>query len=91
VAAYLIDTNILLWFVKHDDADYALVRSAIERLWVAGDDPFYTSQNLAEFWNTCTRPVEKNGYSLIIAEADTRARLIEKHFGLLDGGRAAHF
>jgi hypothetical protein len=86
-----IDTNILLRFVKQDDADYALVRSAIERLWVAGDDLFYTSQNLAEFWNTCTRPVEKNGYGLTIAEADTRARLVEKQFGLLDGGRAAHF
>ncbi len=91
MAVYVIDTNILLRFVKHDDLDYALVRSAIERLWVAGDDLFYTSQNLAEFWNTCTRPVEKNGYGLTIAEADTRARLIEKYFGLLDGGRAAHF
>lgn len=59
MAAYLIDTHILLRFVKHDDADYALVRSAIERLWVAGDDLFYTSQNLTEFWNTCTRPVAK--------------------------------
>lgn len=59
MAAYLIDTNILLRFVKHDDADYAVVRSAIERLWVAGDDLFYTSQNLAEFWNSCTCPVEK--------------------------------
>lgn len=28
---------------------------------------------------------------MTIAEADTRARLIEKYFGLLDGGRAAHF
>ena len=91
MAAYVIDTNIPFRFVKHDDADCALVRSAIERLWVARDDLFYTSQNLAEFWNTCTRPVEKNGYGLTIAEADTRARLIEKYFGLLDGGRAAHF
>jgi len=91
VAAYLIDTNILLRFVKHDDADYAVVRSAIERLWVAGDDLFYTSQNLTEFWNSCTRPVEKNGYGLTVAETDTRARLIENQFSLLEAGRAAHF
>ena len=91
MAAYLIDTNILLRFVRRDDADYALVRSAIERLWIAGDDLFYSSQNLAEFWNTCTRPVEKNGYGLTIAETGTRARLIEIQFSLLEGGRAAHF
>lgn len=91
MAAYLIDTNILLRFVKRDDADYALVRSAIERLWIAGDDLFYSSQNLSEFWNTCTRPVEKNGYGLTIAETDARARLIENQFSLLEGGRADHF
>ena len=91
MAAYLGDTNILLRLVKQDDAAYAVARSAVERLWLGGDQLFYTSQNLAEFWNTCTRTIERNGYGLTVGEADRRARLIENQFTLLDGGRSAHF
>jgi hypothetical protein len=54
VAKYLVDTNVLLRFVKPDDHDYLLVQSAIRRLWTDLNHLCYTSQNLAEFWNTCT-------------------------------------
>ena len=90
MTTYLIDTNVLLRFVKADDRDYSVVRSAISRLWVAGDELFYTSQNLAEFWSTCTRSVERNGYGLTIAEADRRARLIEEQFSLLVDSSLVH-
>jgi predicted nucleic acid-binding protein len=91
VAGYLVDTNVLLRFVRPDNVDYVIVQAAIERLWIAGDDLFYTSQNLAEFWNACTRPPDRNGYGLAVAEADQRARLVENQFNLLEGGTAAHF
>lgn len=90
MAAYLVDTNVLLRFVKPDNRDYPLVRSAVYRLWMAGDDLCYTSQNLAEFWNSCTRPAERNGYGLSIFEVDRRARLIEDRFTFLEDGRAVH-
>ena len=90
MTAYLIDTNVLLRFVKPDDREYEIARHAIQRLWTDGDDLFYTSQNLAEFWNTCTRPVDRNGYGLPIAEVDRRARLIEDQFSLLEDSSAAH-
>ncbi|MGP8243051.1 MAG: type II toxin-antitoxin system VapC family toxin [Bryobacteraceae bacterium] len=90
MTAYLVDTNVLLRFVKPDDRDYPLVRSAVQWLWSAGDELCYTSQNLAEFWNTCTRPVERNGYGLSVSEVDRRARLVEDHFTLLDDSRAVH-
>jgi predicted nucleic acid-binding protein len=90
VTAYLVDTNVLLRFVKPDDRDYPLVRSAIRRLWLDGDDLFYTSQNLAEFWNTSTRPVERNGYGLSILEVDRRARFVEEQFTLLEDSMAVH-
>jgi predicted nucleic acid-binding protein len=89
-AAYLIDTNVLLRIVKPDDRDYALARSAIDQLWANGYNLYYTSQNLAEFWNVCTRPVERNGYGLSISEADRRARLIEGQFVFIEDGQAAH-
>jgi predicted nucleic acid-binding protein len=90
VTAYLVDTNILLRFVKPDDHDYPAVRSALGRLWIGGDDLHYTSQNLAEFWSTCTRPVERNGYGLTIPDVDRRARLVEEHFSLLEDSNAVH-
>jgi len=90
VPAYLVDTNVLLRFVKPDDRDYPLVRSAVHRLWMAGDDLCYTSQNLAEFWNTCTRPADRHGFGLSIPEVDRRARFVEDQFTFLEDSKAVH-
>lgn len=38
MTAYLVDTNVLLRFVKPDDHDDPLVRSAIQYLWTVGED-----------------------------------------------------
>ena len=90
MTAYLVDTDVLLRFVKPDDSDYSMLRSSIRMLWLDGDDLCYTSQNLAEFWNTSTRPVERNGYGLSILEVDGRARFIEEQFTLLEDSNAVH-
>lgn len=74
---YLIDSNILIRWVKPDATDYSLLNQVIETLLQRGDLLFYTSQNLAEFWNACTRPVERNGFGLTSEETDARATLIE--------------
>jgi len=50
----------------------------------------FTSQNLAEFWNVCTRPAPQNGYGLSIAETDRRAELIESSFTLLPDTEQVH-
>lgn len=73
--AYLIDSNILIRWVKPDDRDYLLVNRVLESLIQQGSTLSYTSQNLAEFWNTCTRPPDRNGYGLSTEEADLRAGL----------------
>lgn len=88
--AHLTDSNILLRFVKPDDRDYPSVREAITRLWTNGDRLCFTTQNLGEFWNTCTRPAERNGYGLTISETDRRAGLIEAQFTLLPDNDAVH-
>jgi len=90
VTAYLVDTNILLRLVKPDEHDYPMVRSAVHRLWTSGEDLCYTSQNLAEFWNTCTRPASRNGYGLSILEADRRTRLVEDQLTFLEDSAAVH-
>ena len=84
-ASYLIDTNILLRLLQPLDLDYAAVRSALENLRSQGAKLYFTLQNLAEFWNVCTRPVERNGFGLSVSETDRRACLIEAAFTLAAG------
>ena len=87
---YLLDSNILIRWVQRTDADYALVRSALDSLAKAGSAFCYTSQNLAEFWNACTRPIDRNGFGLTPWETDRRARLIEENLLLLVDSLAVH-
>lgn len=69
----LIDSNILLRWVQPSDPDYSVVAAALAVLVQREAVLCYTSQKLAEFWNTCTRPVDRNGYGLSPAETDRRA------------------
>src|SRR5450755_2536622 len=50
----------------------------------------YTSQNVAEFWNACTRPVDRNGYGLTSAETDLRAQAFESRLQLLPDNLSIH-
>ncbi len=46
--------------------------------------------NLAEFWNACTRPADRNGYGLTPQETDRRARLFEAKLRLVPDSLAIH-
>jgi predicted nucleic acid-binding protein len=87
---YLADTNVLLRWLKPDDLDYPLVVSAIDAVLQRSSVLCYTSQNVAEFWNTCTRPLNRNGYGLSPQEADSRARYFEDRMQLLPDSLAVH-
>ena len=87
---YVVDTNVLLRWIKHDDRDYPLVVSAVEVILGEAATLCYTSQNVAEFWSVCTRPVDRNGYSLSPQEADRRARFFEDRLRLLSDNLLIH-
>ncbi|SRR6266851_528793 len=89
-ALYLVDSNVLLRWIKPDDRDYPLVVSAIEIALQNDAVLCYTSQNVGEFWNTCTRPLERNGYGLSPQEADRRAAIFERKLRLLPDSLAVH-
>jgi predicted nucleic acid-binding protein len=88
--AYLVDSNILIRWVKPDDRDYPLVKAAIDKLITQGKTLCYTSQNLAEFWNACTRPSSQNGFGLSVEETDLRATVIEGALELLPESLVVH-
>jgi hypothetical protein len=56
---YLLDSNILLRWVQPIDPDYATVQTALSVLVGQAAVLCYTSQNLGEFWNACTRPADR--------------------------------
>jgi predicted nucleic acid-binding protein len=87
---YLTDTNILVRVSQREDPSYGMIRAALSSLRAAGARLCFTPQNLAEFWNVCTRPAPQNGYGLSIAETDRRAELIESRFSLLPDTEQVH-
>jgi predicted nucleic acid-binding protein len=87
---YLVDSNILLRWIKPDHSDYPAIVSAIDDILQRQGVLCYTSQNLAEFWNTSTRPVDRNGYGLSPGETDRRAKFFENRLRLLPDSLAAH-
>jgi predicted nucleic acid-binding protein len=77
-AGYLIDTNVLLRLSRNEDPQHDLVQAAMDELDRQYADFYFTLQNIAEFWNVCTRPAAKNGFGLTIEETAAEIRSIEK-------------
>lgn len=86
----LVDSNVLLRWVKPDHDDYPAIVSAVEGILRRDGVLCYTSQNVAEFWSTCTRPVERNGYGLSPRDADRRVQSFEERLRLLPDNLAVH-
>jgi len=80
---YLLDSNILLRGVKLNHNENPLVVAAIDAILRRDAVLCYRSQNVGEFWNTCTRPLDRNGYALSPQETDRRAKFFEEKLRLL--------
>ncbi|KYC37044.1 twitching motility protein PilT [Scytonema hofmannii PCC 7110] len=81
--SYLVDTNLLLLSVEPHHPMYRDTVNAIAILRSTGQELFTTSQNLIEFWRSATRPAEKNGLGLSIAEAEIELQRLEELFPVL--------
>ena len=79
----LLDSNILIRWLEFGDPLQPLVDRAVDSLIRSGAVLCYTSQNLGEFWNVLTRPLDRNGFGLTPPEADRRARMIESQIPML--------
>ena len=81
---YLVDTNVLLPFVNPSDSRHQIVQSAARKLWADSDELKTTLQNLAEFWNVCTRPRnQRNGLNLPTSQTNQLLQTAEQVFPLL--------
>ena len=88
---YLADTNILLRFLLRNDPAYSAIRQAVRTLKARGEQIVSTSQNMAEFWNVCTRPsTMRGGLGLSVDATEMRLRLLERHFPVLPDSPAVY-
>jgi predicted nucleic acid-binding protein len=75
----LLDTGILLRLANRADALHGVVRAAVRALKCRAETLVTASQNIAEFWNVCTRPATaRGGFGLSIAETAKKLRLVER-------------
>ena len=80
---YLVETPLLLRLANASDPQYVVAEAAISRLRSRGESLHVAPQNLVEFRNGATRPVESNGLGLPPAVADQMVEGFEKVFSLL--------
>lgn len=86
----LVDSNVLLRWVKPDHRDYPAIVSATDAILRRNGILCYTSQNVGEFWNACTRPVDRNGYGLSLQKTDRLAKTFEEKLRFLPDSIAIH-
>ena len=76
----LVDTNILLRWTQLNHEHHSVAVESVARLLIADETVCITPQNIAEFWNVATRPVERNGLgfpvSLILGEVEKIERIL---------------
>ncbi|MCX6604787.1 MAG: PIN domain-containing protein [Acidobacteria bacterium] len=70
------------------DRACSTARKALIALYQSKHDVYLTPQNIAEFWNVCTRPIEVNGLGLSIESTDRYANQLEQFFTILPDSTA---
>jgi predicted nucleic acid-binding protein len=83
--SYLIDTNVLLRLFRKNDPLHQLIKTTLNDLNGQGIGLYFSFQNIAEFWNVCTRPAERNGFGLTTAETNKCIEQVERTMTFLPG------
>ena len=79
----LVDTNILIRSVQKSHPSCRVARRALVAMYRDGHELLLATQNVAEFWNVCTRPIKVNGIGLSIEGTDRYVTQLERFFGIL--------
>ena len=75
--AVLIDSNILIFSVQHGHPRQEESINAVESCFQKEGAACIFLQNVTEFWNVCTRPVQNNGLGLSSLETERRLACLE--------------
>lgn len=76
---YLLDTGILLRVFPKNEPQREVIRQILRQLRQRGDNLFTTTQNIAEFWNVSTRPLNaRGGYGRDIQSTSQRLHFLNR-------------
>nr|WP_279239832.1 type II toxin-antitoxin system VapC family toxin [Scytonema sp. UIC 10036] len=79
----MIDTNIILRMAQPTHPMCADALNALAVLREQKHDCYLAHQNLIEFWRSATRPVERNGLGMSLAQAQAELQRLENLFLIL--------
>jgi len=88
--AILVDTNLLLRAVQPGHPMNGSAVRALATLMEREDSLVVSIQNIAEFWNTATRPESNNGLGFSIEEAQEELVRLEEFFEVLPENAASY-
>jgi predicted nucleic acid-binding protein len=80
---FLVDTNILLRSADSRHPMYEAATHSVSILKRQKNQLYIMPQNLIEFWNVCTRPLDKNGLGYSLTETQAEINKIKSFFPLL--------
>jgi predicted nucleic acid-binding protein len=80
---HLADTNVLIRSIDRKHGMHPEAVGALTSLLGSGGRVCMTPQNVIEFWNVCTRPIDRNGLGLSAAEVDHEVSQLEGVLSLL--------
>ena len=81
--AVLVDSNVLIFSIQKDHPWHEEAVGAIERLLAKDETVYVLPQNVAEFWNVCTRPASKNGLGLTPQQTEERMKGLDAVLSVL--------
>ena len=82
-ARYAVDTNVLLRLSHPNHPQHELISGAMRRLESQGVELCFMPQNLGEYWNVSTRPLNRNGLGLSVQETNFHILSIQRNMNLL--------
>ncbi len=82
----LVDTNVLLRLAQAPET-YPRQHKAVRRLLASGSHLFIAFQNVAEFWNVSTRPLDLNGRGLSTSQTRELVSDLERQFEIVTEDR----
>ena len=91
MSAVLLDTDVLVRLLHSADPLHATARKAVRALRRQHDSFYVSIQNVAEFWNVCTRPTSaRNGLGIEPSEVEKRIATINRWTRVLTESEASY-
>lgn len=82
-----LDTNIVLRSAEPSHPSHQHVVKVVKKYLDNGDELCLIPQNLIEFWNVATRPIDKNGFGWTSSKAYSAISSLESMFSVLSDSK----